>query len=613
LLHRFAVYGGVTLSLGLLLASCGAPPQGQATNSEAISAPDAEGIEAQAAAPALPAGGADVLGADTFSAFDGGTNPSLKIETLSVSGKPFTQARRISGVGPFENPTSAQLVAKTRLGVTKGDTLLVQFWARSVGGPAQTEFVFESDDDYVQSVFMPFNMLPKWTLYSVPILAAKSSGPNEAAARFRMGYQGQSFELGGVVLKNYGPGVPLSSLPFAGFSYVGREKTAAWRSAAAQRIEQLRKGNVSVKVVNAAGLPVSGAAIKLNMTRHAFAFGSAVNADLIADTGPESAKYRQTVRELFNRVVFENDLKWPSWESEFQATTRKALDVLRSQDIAVRGHNLLWGCSEDECYPQDVPGLLSNPAALRTRIDQHFTDILGATRGKIVEWDVINEPSAGKRLNDVLGEDEMAAQLRRAKQLDPGARMIINDNSTLGEGNSTAEFMRLLKRVQALGGPLEGIGHQGHFQYKLTPPEDLNARLNDFGALGVPLSITEFDVNLPDEKLQADYLRDFLTVIFANKHVDSFTMWGFWENRHWLPQAALYRSDWSIKPNGQAFKDLLFRQWWTNASGSSDAAGRYQARGFYGDYRLSVTAGGKTETRNIRLEKNMGEVVVRLP
>ena len=226
----------------------------------------------------------------------------------------------------------------------------------------------------------------------------------------------------------------------------------------------------------------------------------------------------------------------------------------------MRDHNLVWPC-DDGCLPEDVPGLFSTPAALKNRIDNHFMDILNATSGKIVEWDVINESSANTRLSRVLGEDEVAAQVRLAHTLAPDARRVINDCGNLGEGNLDGEFKRILRRLQALNAPPEGTGLQGHFGYKLTSPDELNTRLNDFGELGLPFSITEFDINVTDEKLQADDLCDFMTVMFSNKNVDSFTMWGFWEGQHWLPGASLCRSDWSIKPSGAASRT------WCSAGG----------------------------------------------
>ena len=106
----------------------------------------------------------------------------------------------------------------------------------------------------------------------------------------------------------------------------------------------------------------------------------------------------------------------------------------------MRGHNLVWPCDDDDCLSEDVPGLFSTLAALKNRTDNHFVDILNATGGKIAEWDVINEPSANTRLSRVLGEDEMAAQLRLAHTLAPDARMVINDCGNLGEGDLDGEF-----------------------------------------------------------------------------------------------------------------------------------------------------------------------------
>ena len=600
----------ILLGLPALLAGCAS------LSSHVVSAEEGT-LEAQALRP-LPAGGTDLLGAGPFSAFQMYTGGAVKVEAVPVCGRTFTQAWRVTGLAKLEQPYLAQLSANSVAAVKEGDALVVQFWARSLGGPAQTEFVFESNDTYQNSATVGVQLSPQWKLYSVPFRAKLDYAAGNGGARFRLGYDQQSFELGGVVLKNYGGSLPLSSLPTAGFTYAGRSASAPWRAAAAQRIEQLRKGDVTVKVVDAGGKPVSGASVRLEMQRHAFGFGSEVAVERLFENSPDGQKYQAIIPTLFNRVVLGNALKWPDFEGfegEPQGQTRKralqALDFFASKGIPVRGHNLVWPCEQDYCLPADVPGLFSNPAALKARIDNHFADILNATSGKIVEWDVINEPSANKRLSRVLGEDEMAAQLRLAHTLAPDARMVINDYGNLGEGNLDGEFKRILRRMQALNAPLEGIGLQGHFGYKLTPPDELNARLDGFGELGLPLSITEFDINVTDEKLQADYLRDFMTVMFSNKNVDSFTMWGFWEGQHWLPDAALYRSDWSVKPSGAAFKNLVFGRWWTNASGVSDAGGLYKARGFLGEYALSVTVNGKTTTQAVRVAKGTNEVVVK--
>jgi endo-1,4-beta-xylanase len=577
--------------------------------------PSTEVSSANLQPAALPAGGTDVLGANTFAALQTSSTPEVKLEKIVVTGQVFTNAWRVTGLKPLQDPYSVQLAANSIVAVKQDDVLLLQFFARSLlSKPAQTEFVFEaSGEPYDKSTTISASLTPQWTLYSMAFKAHRDFAIGTVAARFRLGYNNQAFELGGVVLKNYAKTQTIKSLPFSGFSYAGREANAAWRAAADARIDQLRKANLRVKVVNASGQVIPNARVKLEMIRHGFRFGTAVDAERLLGTSLDSIKYKKTILELFNHAVLENDLKWPNWEEYTRTRALEALKFFRAYGISVRGHNLIWPCNDVYCLPNDVPAMFSNPSALRSRIDSHLVDILGATKGQLSEWDVVNEPSANKRLSNVLGEDEMAAQFKRAKQLEPSAKLFLNDYGNLGEGALDVEFKRIIARMIALRAPLEGIGLQAHFGTKLTPPTDLLARLTSFGQFGLPLAITEFDVDLNNEQLQADYLRDFLTIAFSSPNVNSFLMWGFWEGSHWIPNAALYRQDWSIKPNGQAFKDLLFKKWWTNVSGLSNTGGQYGTRGFMGYYRVTVTLGAKTVTQIVSLGKTSGEFVIKLP
>jgi len=281
----------------------------------------------------------------------------------------------------------------------------------------------------------------------------------------------------------------------------------------------------------------------------------------------------------------------------------------------VRGHNLVWPAWR--WLPSDLPALKNDKAALEKRIRDHINDEVSAMRGQLVEWDVINEPFANHDLMDILGKDAMIRWFKLARQEDFGPRLFLNDYPPLdGAAVNNAHlnhFEETLRFLKASGAPLEGIGFQGHFGGGVIPPARVLSGLDRFAKLGLPIAITEFDVNTTDEPLQADYLRDFYTACFSHPAVSSILMWGFWEGRHWLPQAALYRRDWSIKPNGQAYRDLVFKQWWTNAGGKTDAKGAYATRGFLGDYEVTVIApGGKAKTVTTKLVKGGARVTVTL-
>ena len=65
----------------------------------------------------------------------------------------------------------------------------------------------------------------------------------------------------------------------------------------------------------------------------------------------------------------------------------------------------------------------------------------------------------------------------------------------------------------------------------------------------------------------------------------------------------MLRRDWSPKPNAEAYNDLVFKRWWTNARGKTGAQGNFATRGFLGDYEIEVKAGGKAKTVRVSLPK----------
>jgi hypothetical protein len=103
-------------------------------------------------------------------------------------------------------------------------------------------------------------------------------------------------------------------------------------------------------------------------------------------------------------------------------------------------------------------------------------------------------------------------------------------------------------------------------------------------------------VTVADEQVQADFTRDFMTTLFSHAAVNGILTWGFWQNAHWRPEAAMFRSDWTIKPNGQAWVDLVHNLWNTEIVGTTLPDGEYSTRGFRGDYDINVTFAGQSKS-----------------
>ncbi|MEI6647975.1 MAG: endo-1,4-beta-xylanase, partial [bacterium] len=306
----------------------------------------------------------------------------------------------------------------------------------------------------------------------------------------------------------------------------------------------------------------------------------------------------------FSRVVFENDLKWQSWENpRHHADILKATQWLHDHNIEIRGHCLVWPSWRNT--PRDLLTLKDDPAALRTRIIEHITNEVATMSGKVVDWDVINEPYDNHDVMDILGNDEMIQWFKLARAYDPKANLYLNDYSILSadgmDVNHQDHFEKTLRFLKDGGAPINGLGMQGHFGGTPTPPERMLQILDRYAKLGLSISVTEHDIDTQDEQFQADFTRDFLITTFSHPAVVGILTWGFWEGSHWKPNSAYYRKDWSIKPAGQVWMDLVRKQWQTELKGKTDSTGKFATRGFLGDYTISVTHNGKTTTKTASL------------
>lgn len=533
---------------------------------------------------------------------------------VSATGSGFSQAVRLQTTRQPAQFYDAGYTLPTVAAVAQNDVIAGQIWLRRLqpaAGEAYVAFNFEkASPNYDKSHQVTWTLAStNWVRFrfAFPAVAAYSAGAAQLA--LHLGFPPQTVEMGGLQLTNYAKLYPLSAFT-NDLTYVGREPEAPWRAEAAARIEQHRKADLTLTVRDLAGKPVAGAPVVVRQVRHAFGFGSAVDgARLIGRVGSttDMRRYQEVVTNWFNEVVMENDLKWPQWETGSN-TTLSALGWLKNRNIGVRGHNLIW--PGDRFLPPDVPGLYGDPAALRRRIENHFRDVLAKSQGLCFEWDVINEPLHETSVEAVLGRAELAEWFKLARNLDRVPRLYLNEYNNIESPDrlGTLALRTLLQDLKSRGATIDGVGVQGHFGGFLTSPPEIYQRIQlltpEGGGSMTSVAVTEFDVNVADELVQADYLRDFFTIVFSHPRVERLLMWGFWANQHWLPRAALIRSNWELKPNGIQYSNLVFREWWTTTNGVTDASGRLTVRGFKGDYVVQVGTGSEQQTAPASLREN---------
>ena len=364
-------------------------------------------------------------------------------------------------------------------------------------------------------------------------------------------------------------------------------------------IRELRMGTLSIRTRPAAR-------VRVTQLRHEFWFGTAIGRGAFSDgANPEDReRYLSILRTLFNAAVHENALKWPATEAQQGKLTYDGADTMLDwcdrHGIPMRGHCIFWAA--DGRAPDWVRNL--DDAALREAVRRRAAGVTARYRGRISEYDVNNEMLHADFYTRRLGEDVVADMFRFAREGDPNAVLYTNDYNILC-GDDADKYEAQIERLLDRGIPVGGIGCQGHFG---KPPDVGTARLvlDRLAKFNLPIKVTEFDIDTSDEEAKANALGDFYRMCFAHPAVNGILMWGFWESAHWRPRAALWKKDFTPTPAAEAYRDLVYGEWWTTWEGTADGDGRCELRAFYGRHRVEAN-GEKVE---VDLPKAAGKVAV---
>jgi endo-1,4-beta-xylanase len=566
--------------------------------------------------------GDDLLGGQGMNAFGLQLMPrafdAVSVRLVTAEGATgFGEALRVESTRDTGQSFAIQLRGLSRRPIAEGDVGLVRFFARTI----------ESSDEsgagrvgvsvrgaagfgmgFADETFSPAR---DWTEFLVPFRAMRDYGPFEAVLVFSLGGRKQTVEIGGVDFLHHGKKLALADLPRTRFTYAGREPGAAWREAALERIERIRKGDITVRVVDSAGRPVPGANVRLEQTRSGFEFGTALPFRRLVEDTPDNLIFREKLLELFNAASNENDLKWPQWIDEREnsvysrAQAMAGLRWLREHGLPARGHVLVWpGWNNLPDIVRDLRGTPRQDEIPELVLD-HIREIGAVTRDWLVEFDVLNEPFTNHDLMDLFGPQIMVDWFKVARETMPDVVLYLNDFSNHDATTDAAHVEHFANTARYLlenGAPLDALGLQAHIGGRPNDPENVLATLDRYwNEFKLPVRITEFDIRTTDEELQADYTRDFLILAFSHPSVIGIQHWGFWERSHWIPIAAMYRGDWSEKPNAAAYKSLVLDQWRTRFEEQTAANGTLNTRGFLGEYRVTVDSDGRHAEQTFKL------------
>ncbi len=390
---------------------------------------------------------------------------------------------------------------------------------------------------------------------------------------------------------------------------------SAQNTALNQSIVKARKGEIIVKAK-------SGQTVRVEQVKHEFWFGCAIPNGLF--DGSMSEENRQIFKEKFlknfNSAVTENAVKWGTMEREKGEVIYKVIDSVlnwtEENNIPIRGHNIFWGITK---FVQPWVKELTD-SELQLTLKNRAETVTARYKGRFVEYDLNNEMIHGNYYEERLGPSITKKMAEWCQKGDPEIKLYVNDYDIL-TGKMLPEYMKHIRLLLKQGVPIAGIGVQGHLHAETFDRAALKNALDSLSQFNLPIRITEFNIpgqrskyyqdrkltlTQEEEELKAKELVDYYRICFAHPAVEGIIMWGFWEGANWIPVSSLYKRDWSPTPAATAYQNLVYNEWWTKASGKTDAKGKYSTPAFYGKY--NVTVDGKTKT--IDLTKTAGKVEV---
>ena len=261
-------------------------------------------------------------------------------------------------------------------------------------------------------------------------------------------------------------------------------------------------------------------------------------------------------------------MKWYSTEKEQGAVTYQQADELiafsQTHGIPVRGHCLFW--SKDKFNEPWVQKLSRDE--LRAAVEQRLESIIPHFGNQVTCWDVINEMLDG----DFFGRHDLRSHIFKKAAVLHAPPLFINEYGIIGSPEKQDRLLTLMTELASDGAPIGGIGIQEHACERFTTalglahdtenperehaypvtPEQMWDDLNRLGeATKLPIHLTEVSCKHPDPEVRAPGIETVLRVAFANPHVESFLLWGFWKKANWLKnEACLIDADRNVNAAG---------------------------------------------------------------
>jgi endo-1,4-beta-xylanase len=273
----------------------------------------------------------------------------------------------------------------------------------------------------------------------------------------------------------------------------------------------------------------------------------------------------------WNQVTPENSGKWGVVEGTRGVMNWTDLDLAynyaQQNNFPFKQHTLVWGAQA----PSWIDGLTASEQA--AEIEEWI--VAYAQRYPNTEMiDVVNEPlHVIPSFKDAIGGDGVTGwdwviwSFEKARQYNPNAILILNDYSIIGNRRNTSSYIEIINLLKDRG-LIDGIGLQSHgLEYARI--NTINSTLNDLAATGIPLYISELDLDFENDSDQLNKMQELWPLLYENPAVAGITLWGYEKGKHWKPNAYLIGDGGTV---GSWIASTVFEDYTTTGTGNLQVA-----------------------------------------
>ena len=377
---------------------------------------------------------------------------------------------------------------------------------------------------------------------------------------------------------------------------------------ARKRIEQVRKTNVKV-LVRKNGKPVENAAVSLRMKNHQFLFGAVCYAHGTFDHPGKEQRFTELFTRLFNYTMVPYHWSWyePQRERYKEPYTGNLVRWAQENGLKKKLHALIW----HELCPDWVTDENVEEEYIR-RINHLMTK-----HGNDFDFfDLANETTVNDRFDNPVSRwvkrkgpiEMMKFGTNLVRQHKPDAKLLFGDWNVHGE-----EYFSFLHKMREEGVDIDILGMQSHMHRDLWSQEETIRVMDRAAEYGWPIHFPEcsicsgkpigemnygagminhFSETEEDLYWQADFAKDFYTMVFSHPAVEALSWFDFTEHRWLNAPAGVVDDDLNSKPVYGTLYDLIHCQWHSDADLRTGREGWCASRVFFGNYDIIVEAEG---------------------